>query len=381
MNKGKRSWILSIILSLLIFIVFALIIYGLVSTGFFGLIDSSNNGEITVGGIINSFVSDQTNTSDTEISNVSAHEIIVVENKENYTSNTETQNSYYYEQLNSYGKIIYDAIKDNKENMKSGTHTIDFDTAFNDLLNSENGEETLNLAFQSAWNAYTYDYMDLFYIDVEKLTLITRSRTNGIRTIHYVELSCGENDSYLKSNFSSKEEIDETLDLLESMVNEIARQISQYDDVEKMRQVHNWLINTVEYDVEFSSEEPYSIVGALIENRAVCEGYARAYKYIMDGLGIPCLLVSGVGMNSSGETESHAWNYVRIDGEWYGVDTTWDDPVAVGNAYISTEARYENFLRGSEKFYQNHFEDGYLSPGSMEFTFPTLSTTDYPYNS
>ena len=70
--------------------------------------------------------------------------------KKNYANNT---NRYYYNQLDEYGKIIYDGINDNIENMKSGTYTIDFGTDFNDLLNSENGEETLNKAFQSAWNA------------------------------------------------------------------------------------------------------------------------------------------------------------------------------------------------------------------------------------
>ena len=378
-EKGRVS-ILSIILTLLIFVVVGFIVYGLIFTDFFGLI-SRNEDSITIGGLINSFIPAST-SADTEIENVSAHEPIILDNnKEGNTTSNTAQNRYYYNQLDTYGKIIYEGFEDNKENMKSGTYVIDFGTEFNDLLNSENGEETLNVAFQSAWNAYTYDNMDLFYIDVEKLTLITRTRTIGNNSTHTVELSNGDNSSYLKSNFSTREEIDSTLNLLEAMRSEIEKQIEQYDDVEKMRQVHNWLINTVEYDIDFESEEPYSIVGALIENKAVCEGYARAYKYIMDGLGIPCILVSGAGTNSNGETESHAWNYIQINNAWYAIDTTWDDPVAIGNAYISEEDRYENFLRGSDAFYRNHHEDGYLSPGSIEFTFPELSTEDYPYNS
>ena len=71
--------------------------------------------------------------------------------------------------------------------------------------------------------------------------------------------------------------------------------------------------------------------------------------------------------------------YVQINNNWYAIDTTWDDPVAIGNAYISEEDRYENFLRGSNKFFTNHKEDGYLSPGSIKFKFPTLSKEDYNY--
>ena len=79
--------------------------------------------------------------------------------------------------LNNRILIIYKGFANNKENMKSGTYTIDFGTEFSDLLNTENGENILNEAFQSAWNAYTYDNMDVFYIDVEKLTLTTKSLT------------------------------------------------------------------------------------------------------------------------------------------------------------------------------------------------------------
>ena len=56
-------------------------------------------------------------------------------------------NSFYYNQLDQYGKIIYDAIKNNKENMKTGTYRIDFERQFNDLLHEENGEKILNTAF------------------------------------------------------------------------------------------------------------------------------------------------------------------------------------------------------------------------------------------
>ncbi len=376
-EKGRVS-ILLIVLTILIMLVFGFLIYQMVFSDFFGLMPKGE-GQITIGGIINSLIPASAE-ADTQIENVSAHEpIIVDDNKAGNNTSSTAQNSYYYNQLDAYGKIIYKGFEDNKENMKSGTYKIDFGTKFNDLLNSEGGEETLNIAFQSAWNAYTYDHMDLFYIDVEKLTLITKTRTIGRKSTHTVELSNGDNNSYLKPNFSNKEEIDQTLNLLNAMRNEITNQVSQYDNVEKMRQVHNWLINTVEYDINFESEEPYSIVGALVEEKAVCEGYARAYKYIMDAIGIPCILVSGIGTNSNGETESHAWNYVQINNNWYAIDTTWDDPVAIGNAYITEEDRYENFLRGSNKFFINHKEDGYLSPGSIKFKFPTLSTEDYNY--
>ena len=217
--------------------------------------------------------------------------------------------------------------------------------------------------------------MDVFYIDVEKLTLTTRSLT--ALSIHNVEISNGSNSSYLKENFQNQSVLIEKLDLLETIKKEIDRQLEGFSDYDKIREVHNWLIDNIEYDVNLNADEPYSISGALTEGKAVCEGYARSFKYIMDELEIPCVLISGTGTNSNGETESHAWNYVQLDGNWYAVDVTWDDPIIVGNGYVAEDTHYRHFLRGQNTFGETHQPDGFLSQNSMEFTFPTLSEEDY----
>ena len=237
------------------------------------------------------------------------------------------------------------------------------------------GEERLNIAFQSAWNAFTYDNMDIFYINVEKLTLITKTTSFAGFKTHRVELSNGSNASYLKENFSSKIDVEEKLKEVESIRDNIKLQLEGYSNFEKIRRVHDWLVENVEYDVQ--AEYPYSIIGPLTEGKAVCEGYARSFKYIMDELHIPCVLVSGTAINSSGDIESHAWNYVQLDNKWYAIDVTWDDPVIIGNGYLTDTIKYKNFLKGSKTFKKNHIEDGYLSSNSIKFEFPKLSEEDY----
>ena len=279
--------------------------------------------------------------------------------------------------MDEYGKTIYKGLEDNKENMKSGTYEIDFGTEFNDLLNSEGGTETLNMAFQSAWNAYTYDNMDVFYIDVENLTLLTQTTTIAGISTHRVRLSNGDNATYLKSNFTAQGKIDGKLNLLSAMREEMKKQLQNLSDYDKIKEVHYWLVNNIEYDSNLEAEEPYSISGALTEGKAVCEGYARAFKYIMDGLGIPCVLVSGTATNSSGLTESHAWNYVYLNDQWYAIDVTWDDPIIIGDGYIPDDTMYQYFLKGRNTFLTTHVEDGYLTDNSLEFRFPELSSSDY----
>jgi len=104
-------------------------------------------------------------------------------------------------------------------------------------------------------------------------------------------------------------------------------------DVQKVLIVHDYLALTTEYDyngyvkknIPYSS---YTSYGAVINKKAVCLGYARAYKDILNRLGIDCEIVTSKKMN-------HAWNVVRIDGNFYNVDVTKDDVVYDTLGYVS----------------------------------------------
>ena len=388
-KNDKGISLASFILIVLILILICFLVYEIVYVDIFNIMTEESELNVdtsvltneitqtnTITNVSNGNVSQNTEMNHTEINSQNVETYVPVNEK--YNSNTTLiSDKYYYNQLDRYGKIIYDGLANNKENMKSGTYVVDFGLQFNDLLNSQGGEEKLNIAFQSAWNAYTYDNMDIFYIDVEKLTLTTTTTSIGSFSTHQVELSNGENISYLKPHFSSTTTISGKLNLLEAIRQEIKKQLDGYSDYEKIREVHNWLIDNIEYDMDLETKEPYSISGALTEGIAVCEGYARSFKYIMDGLDIPCVLVSGIGTNSNGEIESHAWNYVMLDNKWYAIDVTWDDPVIIGNGYIPEDTKYTHFLKGSNSFFDSHTEDGRITESSIEFTFPELSEVDY----
>lgn len=67
-----------------------------------------------------------------------------------------------------------------------------------------------------------------------------------------------------------------------------------------------------------ASFTPY---GGLVNRKGICLGFASTYQLLMDMAGVECITVVGAAENS---TEDHAWNQVRLDGEWYCVDPTWD---------------------------------------------------------
>lgn len=135
-------------------------------------------------------------------------------------------------------------------------------------------------------------------------------------------------------------------------------------DCQRELALHDWLIAWAEYDrdsldqdggTDPDFETPY---GLLIRQRGICRGYASTFQLLMKLIGIECVTVEGM---SHGGTAEHAWNMVELDGEWYCVDVTWDDPIASGPVSVETAHRYFNvtsaFLRQ-----QDHQWDGALTP-------------------
>ena len=86
-------------------------------------------------------------------------------------------------------------------------------------------------------------------------------------------------------------------------------------DYEKVKGIYEYLIHNTEYDLSCTDQ---SLIQVLLEGRGVCAGYARSMQYLLRELGVETLYVGN---------DEHAWNIVRIDGEYYHVDATQGDPV------------------------------------------------------
>ena len=114
-------------------------------------------------------------------------------------------------------------------------------------------------------------------------------------------------------------------------VDEIVRDLnlmsSKISDLEKVRMIHDYIIDNAYYAVNSTHSNVYTAYGALIEGKAVCAGYSKAFQHIAHKAGLETIYVSGIA-NNGGGYESHAWNKVKLDGDWYNIDVTWDDPVS-----------------------------------------------------
>ena len=123
-------------------------------------------------------------------------------------------------------------------------------------------------------------------------------------------------------------------------IRQIAAQIFTDDmsDYDKVFAIHQYLVTTVNYDYDNMQantlpDSVFTAEGALFDHLAVCEGYARAFSALCEQADLTELMISGTADNGSG-TISHAWNQVQVDGIWYNMDATWDDPL-VENQVVS----------------------------------------------
>lgn len=167
-------------------------------------------------------------------------------------------------------------------------------------------EEELEIAYRQILN----DHVELFYVKT--------SYRYGAGTVV----------PFILPNYSTtdEQEIREIQSKMDAVANEAIAFVSDdLEDYEKALVIHDWLAKYCEYDYENYLNDTippksHTAYGALIDKFAVCDGYAKAYAYIMQTkLGITCGVVSSDSM-------SHAWNMIRIGNHYYHVDVTWDDP-------------------------------------------------------
>ncbi len=299
-----------------------------------------------------------------------------IQTEENY--NTElSEQGYYYEQLNPYSKLIYDNLNNNKENMKTGTYRINFGNSFKELLSQENGSDLLQEYYQAAMETFLYENPDVFYLDATKMYINIQTTKKIFTTIYDVFIDKGSNINYLAKGFISKEDVLKYEDQINSEVQKIVAKTTEKNDYEKILTIHDYLVDNVSYDETISKDNIYNMYGAIVSKEAVCEGYAKAFKYLLDQVKIESVIIIGNASDSEGKTQSHAWNYVLLNNKWYAVDVTWDDPIIIGGGKLTQTNKYKYFLKGSKNISKDHEEIYTFVENGKVYKHPILDEEDY----
>ena len=200
---------------------------------------------------------------------------------------------YYKFKLTTEEKQVYDSLVGGLERRESEINTpfcpID---SFNKIL-----------------FAINFDNPHLYYVNFA-----------AIRGV-FSPFSCKFNVSYLID-----EAMQQNLDSrLTSVVAGIVKQVEGKSSKDAALLLHDWLVSNCTYgECNTIPNASHSIVGPFLYSTCVCEGYAKAYKYLLDLIKLRAIVVTGEGIHPDGSSGGHAWNIIKLDRICYYVDVTFD---------------------------------------------------------
>lgn len=150
---------------------------------------------------------------------------------------------------------------------------------------------------------------------------------------------------------------------LEAAADEIAEgALKQENLFEAVKYIHDELINMTDYTLT-GGEYIRDADGALLNGKALCEGYSKAFAYVCQLIGVEANCVIGTANGGA-----HMWNFVKLDGKWYHMDVTFDDPVGAEPSCV-----YTYFGLTTAEILKDHTIDGNPYP------IPKCTATDYNY--
>lgn len=295
----------------------------------------------------------------------------------------------YYDQLDEDSKAVYDTLKMNYANgIKTDQVALSLIKAISVEGDAPVGNDApaavTNIVAEELDNIVSYALLALLYDEPTMSWLVNVGYSQGwgyelkqdngkyeyTANNFIIQFKTGDNTSY-------------TLDALSSAIQDAKNRIGTNSGHSvTVKAIHDYICETVSYvkpatEENLKNNKYQTVHSALVDGKVtVCAGYAKAFKVLCDSYNIPCILVSGMGINSTGGTESHMWNYVQLDGSWYAVDCTWDDQ--------ESGIKYDYFLSGSDtlassdfggsSFSYSHIPSGRWSDISQEFKYPSLSS-------
>ena len=214
----------------------------------------------------------------------------------------------YYQMLSENQQSVYRQIYANAQN----------------LTEKFAPEKTVSASdVKTAFEAVIGDHPEMFWLET------------GYSSKYLANGQCVEIDLKYNSTADDLESAKQRFDAAaQNMITGAASLDSNY---EKEKYVHDALASAVTYDL--TAEMNQSAYSALVNGKSVCAGYARAYQYLLQQLGIPCYYCTGY---SGGD---HAWNIVKLEDGYYNVDVTWDDAAAI---------RYDYFNKTDADFASTH---------------------------
>lgn len=228
--------------------------------------------------------------------------------------------------------------------------SLNYDTRMQDAYNS---------VVETITNFETSAHMPLTISEADYVKVLEAVRCEQLMFFYLKDRTLGDFDNFTHSytiDFTYKFTVEQVNSMLKETEQTALEIISQIDedmtDYEKLKFLHDYLVLNVESSVE--GEYVDSIYGALVNKKALCEGYAKTFSYLCNLVGIDNMIVTGY------TDVDHMWNMVKLNGSWYHIDIGWDQPAEALKFQYPDLILYQYFLVDDAIIQNNRSINNYL---------------------
>lgn len=272
-------------------------------------------------------VGSEETTESTQSELYSLPEIIDVSAPDTSSLITDYTRKWAYNQLSSPQKEAYARLYESAVNYIENINISDLKLSQSDIDTVYWAFDYDNPQFLTLGSGYTYSY------------------TNSGEVVQ-MGIDYGRSPENVPSDFES---------VAQSVINDAQQMGSDY---ERLKYVHDWIVNNTSY-ISSGPVSKSEADGPVIYGQALCEGYSKAFMYFAQSMSYECVCVSGY---SNG---NHMWNMVKVGGNWYHVDATWDDPLSNSGPVL----RHNYFLVSDSTISSDHTIDNYFPVPSAPYDY------------
>ena len=207
-------------------------------------------------------------------------------------------------------------------------------------------ESEIQTAIDLVFDVYQQIYLDhpeFFYLNGSINVSYSKESLNGYLVAMTIKPGYWDSMTGLAAD-----ELDSMIDQVEGRVASVAAEISGETDVpwRQLLLIHDYLIRSIAYNTSLDQQTNH-VYSALINGTTLCQGYAQSFQLIAQRLGFETHMILG-----DADGIGHAWNIVKLDGKYYHVDVTFDDPTPDGGS--TGLIQHIHFLRSDRRMDDSH---------------------------
>jgi hypothetical protein len=241
---------------------------------------------------------------------------------------------YYYQHLTTRQKKLYNAMLTLAQDPYSENIVVYTTTK------TASDDNTTGTDWFLAYQSLIYDHAELFWLWMaggdSAFVYDPVQIGSSYKWVMWMDLSASGQNTVIRQEkpvrlFNTESGYRQVKAQFDKAVNNFLSDIDRnHSDAVVAMEIHDKLCKLITYNDAANASDAYfydpshTAYGALVGGKAVCDGYALAYSYLLKKCGIHSTVALGY-VGSNAQTGGHAWNLVKLSGSWYESDATWDD--------------------------------------------------------